>query len=154
MNYTFEYFFIPMIVDNSNKDDYSFDDATLFDSFDSVELFFSEQYPSQSEKFDWEHLCIRKEMKSDVEYWFFTFPEPQSEPEARWGIIVHYNDQPYKYYTFEQGDNDLFFFCQVNNKQHQNYGSHSKEFSEKQFIELALQQAAKDVPDNSCDNIQ
>ena len=146
MTYAFEYLFIPKIIDNSNKDEFSIESTILLDSFDSLQLSFSERHPSQSAHFDWEHFSIRKEMRAGVEYWLLTFPEPQSEPEARWGIIVHYKDQPYKYYTFEQGSNEQFFFCQVVGQQHRNCGGYPQELPEKEFIDLALQQAVDDIP--------
>ena len=146
MTYTFEYLFIPKIVDNSNRKEFSIESSVLLDAMESLHLCFSEYYPQQSALFDWAHFSIRKEMEIDLEYWLLSFPEPQTEPEARWGIIVHYKDQPYKYYTFEKGNNDKYFFCQIKDTQHRSCGSYPMELSEEKFIHLALEQAIDDIP--------
>ena len=141
MNYAFEFDIIPMIVDNSNSEEPSFEKTNLLNSPRRLQLCFSKYYPDLSEGFDWEHFSIRKEVKSDVKYWLLTFPEPEGPPEAKWGIVVHYKDKPYMYFTLEQGYHDRLFFCQASEMGHKNFGDYPEDLTEEDFIDMALKQA-------------
>ena len=144
MTYTFEYLFLPKIINNSNQSDFSLESTILLDSLESLHISFSQHYPHQSAHFDWAHFSIRKEMKEGLEYWLLTFPEPQTEPEALWGIVVHYEDQPYQYYTFERGSGNKYYFCQLLDGRHINCGSHPQDLPLESFIHLALRQAKRE----------
>lgn len=138
MNYTFEFMFMPRIIDSFNSRPNP--QTACLDSVGKLHLNFFKYDHMASARFDWSHFSVRKHAEKDVDYWFFTFPAPQKEPEAKWGIVVHYHGKFYHYYTFEKGNEDNYFFCQLERGRHENRGSYSQEFTEEKFISLALDQ--------------
>ena len=137
MNYTFEFVFIPSVVDNSNKDDITLDTCEIFDNFDLIECYFESNFPNESEDFNWNDLSIHKEINKKQMYWLMRFPSPQKEPEAKWGLIVKKADGPYRYITFELCHNGRFALCSFNNGRHMLHDFFDAGTTVEEFIDAA-----------------
>ncbi len=138
MNYTFEYMFIPQLVNNSNKDDFELDSLEVLDDFEFVEGAFEDRFPKESAKFDWKSLHITKEMSADVTYWLLHFPEPQKEQEAKWGLVLKKNNKPYVYYIFEKCEDGKFAIGSFKDGSHEKHGTYDADTTKEKFIEEAF----------------
>ena len=138
MNYTFEYIFIPHVVNNSNNDEMALDNCNMFDTFEFVQLYFSTEYPEDEEHFDWENFSIRKEISKDKTYWFLRFPSPQKEPEAKWGLIIKKEEEPFCYFTFESCQDGRFALCSYKDGVHRLHEFYNEDTTPEEFIQAAF----------------
>ena len=143
MNHTFEYLFIPQMVENSNKHEILIDDAELFDSFGAIYTGFENIYPDKADKLDWENLIITKRITEELEYWLIEFPEPKKEDEAIMGIIVHYEEKQYRYFTLRTTADDKYVIENVKNKNQTVCETKDSRPTEKEFTDIALELARK-----------
>lgn len=142
MIYSLEYFFIPSVVEKSNLDEFDEGGAIVLDAMDSFKLAFSLEFPEQARQFNWDDLCIIKKMTTKYEYWFLQFPLPEVEPNALWGMVVHYNDRPYQYFTFELTSKGNYALCSMTPMGHINYGIYDSDTKPDKFVELVMKLAA------------
>ena len=79
MKYTFEYMFIPLMVENG---DFAFPNYHDFDDIQSLEDAFEDSGLAGEEPFPWDELSIVKYISRECTYWLFRFPKPERQPEA------------------------------------------------------------------------
>lgn len=137
MNYTFEHLFIPQIVNNSNKDDFYLYSVEIFDEFEFTEGCFGENFPKEKSHFDWKSFSICKEINQKLTYWLLRFPEPQKEPEAKWGLIIKKENKPYRYFTLELSENGHFVLCSNDGSTHKLHNTYEEDITVEKFIEDA-----------------
>lgn len=114
MKYTFEFIFIPQIINNGEM---GFPGIYAFDCMESLENAFKMLIGKEGEGFPWNELNIIKFISKEFTYWFFNFPKPEREPEAIYGVVLKKDDSIY-YYTLEKGQNDTYFFCKMERGKH------------------------------------
>ena len=140
MTYTFEYIFLPTIVENTDLGECFEDNVMVLDNFETVYLSFTQLYPQSGDEFDWTQLRIRKEMTQELEYWLLTFPTPDREPLAKWGVVVQPDGGTPHYFTFEKASHGKYVFGGFDGKMHLNFGLYNEEdITEEMFVQMAIE---------------
>ena len=139
MKYTFEFMFIPEMLEDGEFDN---PEICAFNGIDSLEDEFENFAPEVDDPFFWEELEIVKHLSKKGSYWFFHFPEPEREPEAIYGMVVQDENKEWYYYTLEMG-RDQFFFCQTKNGRHKLITSISGDCKEEMFKKMVFKHLKK-----------
>ena len=140
MKYTFEYMFIPQMVENG---DFAFPNYHDFDDIQSLEDAFEDSGLAGEEPFPWDELSIVKYISRECTYWMFRFPKPERQPEAVYGMVVQRTFDSPIYYTLEMGMDDNYFFCKMGNGQRSNIKMIEKLCSEDVFKDMVLEDVKK-----------
>ena len=136
MKYTFEYMFIPRLVENG---DFAYPNCHDFDDMQSLEDAFEDCGLAGDEPFPWDDLSIVKFISRECTYWLFRFPKPERQPEAVYGMVIQRDFDLPVYYTLEMGMEDNYFFCKMNEGQHVNIKMIEGGCSEDAFRDMALE---------------
>lgn len=136
MKYTFEYMFIPRMVENG---DFAFPNYHDFDDMQSLEDAFENSGLADEEPFPWDELSIVKFISRECTYWLFRFPKPERQPEAMYGMVVQRTFDSPVYYTLEMGMGDNYFFCKMDEGQHINIKMIEGLCSEEVFKDMVLE---------------
>lgn len=139
MKITFEHTFIPRIVDNSNRDEFELDSVEIFDSFEFVQGCFSDNFPKAEQKFDWKSFSITKEMNLYEEHWLLRFPEATEEREAKWGLILHKAEKPFKYYLCERCADGTYVTATYEKGEHKQLAPCPAEITGEDFVKMVLE---------------
>lgn len=138
MKYTFEYMFIPQLIENG---DFAFPNYHDFDDMVSLKCALEEFGVRGDTPFSWDELTVVKYMSMQCTYWLFRFPKPEREPEAVYGMVVKSDVDEFSYYTLEMGDRGSYFFCKMKDGMHMLLEPMDglctqEEFKEKVFADL------------------
>ena len=136
MKYTFEYMFIPQMVENG---DFAFPNYHDFDDMQSLEDAFEDSGLAGDESFPWDELSIVKFISRECTYWLFRFPKPERQPEAVYGMVVQRTFDSPVYYILEMGMEDNYFFCKMDEGQHVNLKMIEGLCTEEAFKEMVLE---------------
>ena len=140
MKYTFEYMFIPKMVENG---DFAFPNYHDFDEMQLLEGAFEDSGLTGEEPFPWDELSILKYISRECTYWLFRFPKPQHQPEAVYGMVVQRTFDSPIYYTLEMGMEDSYFLCKMDEGQHINIKMIDGLCSEDVFKDMVLEDVKK-----------
>lgn len=136
MKYTFEYMFIPRMVENG---DFAFPNYHDFDDMQLLEDAFEDSGLAGEEPFPWDDLSVVKFISKECTYWLFRFPKPERQPEAVYGMVVQRAFDLPVYYTLEMGMDDNYFFCKMDGMQHFNLKMMEGGCSEEAFKDMVLE---------------
>lgn len=153
MKYTFEYMFIPQMVENG---DFAFPNYHDFDDMQSLEDAFEESGLAGEEPFPWDELSVVKFISRKCTYWLFRFPKPECQPEAVFGMVIQRSFDTPVYYTLEMGKEDCYFFCKMDGGERSNMKMIEELCSEEVFKNMALEdfrnseECVDDMSDGCC----
>ena len=139
MKYTFEFMFIPEMMEEGDFDNSG---ISVFNDIYSLEDEFEDFAPGVDDPFFWEELKIMKYISKYETYWFFHFPEPERVPEAVYGMVVKDENEEWFYFTLEKGQENLFF-CKMKNGIHNLITSVSADCTEEMFKKMVFEHLRK-----------